>query len=94
MWRITYALISALMLTATFAATVMAEAHPAAPATSGGGGATTTTTTTAPVVTSTPNTGIGTVAEQIPTVLLLILVGLAGVFALLAMVTARQERHA
>lgn len=92
MWRITYALISALMLTASFAATVLAEAHPAAPATSGGGGA--TTTTTAPVVTATPNTGVGTVAEQLPAVLLLTLVGLAGVFALLALAAARSERHA
>ena len=94
MWRITYALISALMLTASFAATVMAEAHPAAPAPSGGGATTTTTaTTTAPVVTATPNTGVGTLTEQLPAVLLLTLIGLAGVFALAAL-AARSERHA
>lgn len=88
MLRITLALISTFTLVVTSAATSLAESHPA-PSTSGAG----EVATTPPVVTSTPNTGVGLLPDQFPISLLVGLAVLAGVCALLAL-AARQEQHA
>ncbi len=84
MWRILYAFVSALTLVTIFTASAWAESHPA---TSGGGA-------TAPVVTTPPNTGAGLAVTEMPTIQLLAIAGLAGVFALLAWTEARRAQRA
>jgi hypothetical protein len=94
MWRITFALMSAIILTATFAASVLADSHEAA-------GTTTTTTTTAATgttaaapVTAVPRAGVGAMADQTSNLLLLGLVGIASLLALLAVTTMWQRQRA
>jgi hypothetical protein len=83
MWRITFALLSAVMLTTTLAASVLADSHlPADTAATGATGP----------VTAVPRTGVGLMADQAQTGLLLGLVGLSCLFALLAVTTAWRQR--
>lgn len=84
MERIAFAVTSAFVFTVTFAAAVAAESHPVQ--TTGTTATTGATTTTA--VTAVPSTGIGATAD--PT-LALALVGLAALFALLALITSSRQ---
>jgi hypothetical protein len=84
MWRTAYAVVSALVLTLTFAATVVADSHPAQPATTGGGGAT-------QPVTAVPSTGIGMMTDRAPSALVLGLLALTALLAVMAMTMWRRQ---
>lgn len=85
-WRITFALVSMIILTATATMAVLADSHKAAGGGRGGGGGGQETLTTV------PTTGVGTMTDQVSHALLLGLVGITAVMTILAVVTARRAR--
>ncbi|MGH2617851.1 MAG: hypothetical protein ACRDJC_21690 [Thermomicrobiales bacterium] len=88
MLRYMFAFVSALMLTATFATTVVADSHlPAAPP-----AGTTAGTAAGTTVTAVPSTGVGFMAEQAPDLLVLGMVGIACLLALLALTVRNWQR--
>ena len=94
MWRVTFALLAAVILTATVAASVLADSHPAARTTTTTITTAATGATAAAPVTAVPRAGVGVMAEQMPNLLLVGLVGIAGLLALLAVTTMWQRQRA
>ena len=88
-WRSALALTSMLVLTATFAASVLADSHPAP---SGGGGDQAAAQGATQTVTAVPSTGVGTLADSSASALLLGLVAIAALMAVASLATARQHR--
>ena len=91
-WRITFALGSILILTATFAASVLADSHEAAGGGNQGGGRGGGRGGGQEAVTAAPSVGVGTMSDQVADALLLGLIAVAAAMAVLAVVTARRAR--
>ena len=91
-WRITFALVSMIILTATSTMAVLADSHEAAGGGRGGGGRGGGGRGGQETLTAVPTTGVGPMTDQVSHALLLGLVGITAVMAVLAVVTARRAR--
>ena len=95
-WRITFALVSMIILTATSTMAVLADSHEAAGGGRGGGGGGGGRGGGGgggqETLTAVPTTGVGPMTDQVSHALLLGLVGITAVMAVLAVVTARRAR--
>ena len=89
-WRITFALVSMIILTAASTMAVLADSHEAAGGGRGGGGR--GGRGGQETLTAVPTTGVGPMTDQVSHALLLGLVGITAVMAVLAVVTARRAR--